>query len=106
MNIVEVGLFVAGALSLAIGASALTQRQRGAAALFFFLTTLGVSGWEFGIALFLYADQPEVLFIVAAAYYIAAALIALATLWIGYTLREKGHRHGFCLLRRAFRFAR
>lgn len=87
---VEVGLLAAGGLSLALGALSIPQWNRIAEARFFLLTTIGTSAWAFGIALFLAATSETALIAAASAYYIAAALIALATFLLGCTAYKQG----------------
>lgn len=91
--LIQVGLFIAGALSLTLGALSISQWRRIPEARFFVMTTIGTSVWAFGIAQFLAASSEEALLMAASIYYVAAALIALATLLIGYTaFRQKPPR--------------
>ena len=86
---VAVGVFISGALSIILGLFALPQVKRVAASRFFFLTTLGTALWSFGISIFISTKSQDVLVTVAAVYYIAAALIALAAILLGFTLYAK-----------------
>lgn len=94
--LIEVGVLVAGALSLALGALSIPQWGRIPEARFFLMTTIGTSAWAFGIALFLAATPETVLVAAASAYYIAAALIALATFLLGCTAyKQEAPRQSF-----------
>lgn len=83
--LIEVGLWIAGALSLALGALSISQWNRIPEARFFVMTVLGSSVWAFGISIFLTTSHEEILIASASAYYLAAALIAYATFLLGYT---------------------
>lgn len=86
---IEGGLIVAGVIALAVGFMSFMQQRHNPVVFFFFLTTLAVSTWTIGIALFLLTDDPRTMVATAMSYYIAAALIALASLLVGYVLRYK-----------------
>lgn len=84
---VEGGLIVAGALALVVGLLSFLQQRRNPLVFFFFLTTIGAAVWSAGIALFLLTKSPSVMVAAAVLYYVAAALIALSAILIGYSLR-------------------
>ena len=84
---IEGGLVIAGALSLVVGLLSFSQQRRSPLVFFFFLTTVGAAVWSIGIALFLLTSNPNVMVAAAVLYYIAAALIALSAILIGYSLR-------------------
>ena len=84
---IEGGLIVAGALAFVIGLLSFLQQRRNPLVFFFFLTTIGAAVWSAGIALFLLTKNPSVMVAAAVLYYVAAALIALSAILIGYSLR-------------------
>lgn len=86
---VEGGLIAAGVAALIIGFMSFFQQRRNPIVFFFFLTTIGVSIWSIGIAAFLLVDDTRSMVAAAMSYYIAAALIALSALLVGYVLRYK-----------------
>lgn len=86
---IEGGLIVAGIVTLLIGGMSFVQQRYNPVVFFFFLTTIGVSVWSIGVAIFLRADDPRTIVAAAMSYYIAAALIALSALLVGYVLRYK-----------------
>ena len=86
---VEGGLIVAGVVTLLVGFMSFMQQRRNPIVFFFFLTAVGVSVWAIGIALFLLSNDARAMVAAAMSYYIAATLIALSALLVGYVLQHK-----------------
>lgn len=86
-----ISLIVAGVASLVFGAMIGIGQPRQAAARFFFLTTLGIAAWSLGIAAFLMGQSSELAALYMKAYYIGAALIAVAMLSVAAAVSSVRH---------------
>lgn len=86
---IEGGLIAAGIAALVVGFMSFIQQRRNPIVFFFFLTTIGVAVWSIGIATFLLAEDTRSMVASAMVYYIAASLIPLSALLVGYVLRYK-----------------
>ncbi len=75
-----VGLVISGFMSLIFGCLILFNQPRLGAARYFFLATLGISGWSFGIAAFLSMTSASASLPLVQVYYVSAALIAVGML--------------------------
>lgn len=85
------GPVVAGAVTLLLGVLSLTQAKASGnnTNFYFFVLSFSAAVWAMLIALFLATDNPEVATIIAAGYYAAAALIALAVMLVGFSIADR-----------------
>lgn len=81
-----VGLVIAGGVPLVLGGIILFNQPQSVATRFFFLTTVGIAAWSFGIALFLTGVVAGLSLPVVQLYYIGAALIAVSMLSLAMSL--------------------
>lgn len=87
--VVELTLGLVAIITLILGLLAVIQRTRDPVAWSFATIMVAAAGWAGGIALFYSADSLEVAIGAVRTYYIAAALIALALLYLAISIARK-----------------
>ncbi|OYX41605.1 hypothetical protein B7Y94_04800 [Candidatus Saccharibacteria bacterium 32-49-12] len=91
-----IGLVVCGIVALVFGGIVVLSQPRLAAARYFFLATIGISGWSLGISAFLSHTDGESALSFVQGYYISAALIAVSMLSVAITVAD-GLRYRYTL---------